>query len=54
MWGTIFVAVLLVVLICGIIWKLYHDHKQGKSSCGGNCAGCSAHGMCHPEKNKNF
>lgn len=41
--GTIVITLLLIVIVAGIISRLIKDKKQGKSSCGGNCAHC---GMC--------
>ncbi len=41
--GTIAVTLLLIAAVFGIIRSLIRDKKQGKSSCGGNCAHC---GMC--------
>ncbi len=41
--GTIVVTLLLALIVAFIIRKLIHDRKQGKTSCGGNCASC---GMC--------
>ena len=41
--GTIAVTLLLIAAVFGIIRSLIRDRKQGKSSCGGNCAHC---GMC--------
>ena len=46
--GTILVAVALIAIVAGIIVSLRRDKKQGKSSCGGNCAHCK---MCpHAKK----
>ncbi|MBR4168205.1 MAG: FeoB-associated Cys-rich membrane protein [Lachnospiraceae bacterium] len=38
--GTIVITLLLIVIVAGIISRLIKDKKQGKSSCGGNCAHC--------------
>lgn len=45
--GTIAVTLILCAAVAGIIHKLYKDKKQGKSSCGCNCAHCAMHGSCH-------
>ena len=41
--GTIIVSILLILAVAGIILSMVKDKKQGKSSCGGNCAHCK---MC--------
>ena len=38
--GTILLTLLLVVIVTLIIRSLIRDKKQGRSSCGGNCAHC--------------
>lgn len=45
--GTIGVSAVLLAVVAAIVWNLRNQKKQGKSSCGGNCAHCSACG-CHP------
>ena len=45
--GTVVIsAILLAVVVC-ISIHLLHQKKQGKSSCGCNCATCAMHGRCH-------
>ncbi|MBO4901547.1 MAG: FeoB-associated Cys-rich membrane protein [Lachnospiraceae bacterium] len=44
--GTIVVTFILVLIVACILFKLVRDKKQGRSSCGGNCAGCSSCGSC--------
>ena len=35
--------ILVIALVCFFIIRgMIRDKKQGKSSCGGNCAGCGA------------
>ncbi|MBR2185742.1 MAG: FeoB-associated Cys-rich membrane protein [Lachnospiraceae bacterium] len=41
--GTILVTILLLLMVAGIIRTIIRDKKQGRSSCGGNCAHCK---MC--------
>ena len=41
--GTIIILFVLVAVVTGIIFVMIKDKKQGKSSCGGNCAHCK---MC--------
>ena len=43
--GTVLVLAVLVVIVGLIVWGMVKDRKQGKSSCGGDCANC--HGKCH-------
>ena len=45
--GTILISLLLLTAVALIIRSMMRDKKQGKSSCGGNCAGCAACGACH-------
>lgn len=45
--GTFIVAAVLVALIGLIIAVLVRDKKQGKTSCGCNCANCAMKGKCH-------
>lgn len=42
--GTVLVLTLLVLAVGFIIRSLIQDRKQGKHTCGGNCANC--HGGC--------
>ncbi len=41
--GTILITLVLILIVTGIIFTLIRDKKQGRSSCGGNCAHCK---MC--------
>lgn len=41
--GTIIITILLILMVAGIIFYLIKEKKQGRSSCGGNCAHCK---MC--------
>lgn len=41
--GTILVTLVLILIVAGIIHTMIRDKKQGKSTCGGNCAHCK---MC--------
>ena len=56
--GVIFMATIIVGLIVAAVLflaarQLYKDKKSGKSSCGGNCAGCPrACGHCGDVKNE--
>ena len=45
--GTILISLVLLAAVALIIRSMMRDKKQGKSSCGGNCAGCAACGACH-------
>lgn len=46
-WGTILVLLILGGIVAGIIAGLRKNKKQGKSSCGCNCANCALSGSCH-------
>ena len=47
--GTILVSLLLLLVVCLIIRRLWKDRKQGKSSCGGQCGSCPMHQTCHKQ-----
>lgn len=49
--GTILISLVLLAVVALIIRSMVHDKKQGKSSCGGNCASCAACGSCHNKGN---
>ncbi len=48
--GTIVITLLLLVIITIIILTIIKDKKQGRSSCGGNCAHCKMCAACHQIK----
>lgn len=43
--ATIIVGGILLAIIGLVIWKMVRDKKNGKSSCGGDCAHCKCN--CH-------
>ena len=45
--GTIIVLFIVAAVVAAVIIKMVRDRKQGKSSCGCNCAECALHGECH-------
>ena len=45
--GTIIVGLVLLAVVALVVRVMIRDKKQGKSSCGGNCAHCAACGSCH-------
>ena len=49
--GTILISLVLLAVVALIIRSMMRDKKQGKSSCGGNWAGCAACGSCHNKGN---
>ena len=49
--GTVLISLVLLAVVALIIRSMMRDKKQGKSSCGGNCAGCAACGACHNKSN---
>ena len=38
--GTIIITLVLATAVTLVIVKMVREKKQGKSSCGGNCASC--------------
>lgn len=48
-WGTVLVALALLSVVIAIIRRLIRDKRQGRSACGGNCAGCPMGGACHKQ-----
>lgn len=47
--GTILISLVLLAVVALIIRSMVHDKKQGKSSCGGNCASCGGCCACHKD-----
>ncbi len=45
--ATIIISLVLILIITSVIYKIIKDKKQGKSSCGCNCANCAMAGSCH-------
>ena len=45
--GTILISAVLLVIVIAIVRYLIRQKKQGRSSCGCNCAHCAMHGQCH-------
>ena len=46
--STILISIFLLTIVISIIRYLINQKKQGKSTCGGTCSGCSAcGGKCH-------
>ncbi len=45
--GTLLVILVLAAVVSAIIIKMVKDKRQGKSSCGHNCAHCAMAGVCH-------
>ena len=43
--GTIVVGLIVLAVVVLIIMSIRRDKKNGKSTCGGNCAHCA--GACH-------
>ena len=48
--GTILICIALIAVIALIFRSLIRQHKQGKASCGCNCARCVMHETCHSQK----
>ena len=51
--GTITISIALALIVTGIVISLVKDKKQGKSTCGGNCAHCKMCASCHRADNDN-
>jgi len=51
--GTAIVGLVLLLIVAAVIRKMIKDHKAGKHSCGGNCAGCSGCCSYHMDPKKN-
>lgn len=45
--GTLVLCILLLAVVALIVRSLLRQRKQGKSSCGCNCAHCAMAGQCH-------
>ena len=45
--GTIIVALIVIAVIAFVVARMVKDKKEGKSSCGANCAHCACRGDCH-------
>ena len=45
--GTILIIAVLTLIVVLIIRSMIKDKKQGRSSCGNNCAHCAMAGACH-------
>ena len=48
--GTILICLVLVAVVALVVRSLIRQKRQGKYSCGCNCAHCAMHGACHPKK----
>ena len=47
--GTIVVGLILLAVVILVVRIMMRDKKQGKSSCGGNCASCGGCSGCHKD-----
>ncbi len=45
--GTIIALIAVIAVIALIVKSIVKDKKQGRSTCGSNCAHCANAGMCH-------
>ena len=48
--GTVLICLALAAIVILILRSLIRQKKQGKSSCGCNCAHYAMHGSCHSQK----
>lgn len=44
---TVLICLALIAAVVGIILRLIQNRRQGKSSCGCQCAHCAMAGSCH-------
>lgn len=51
MLATVLISLALVIIVALIVWSVLRDKKNGKSTCGSNCAHCSMAGSCHGKHN---
>lgn len=49
--STLIVGLIMAAVLFLAARQLYKDKKAGKSSCGGNCAGCPGGCHCHSDVN---
>ena len=45
--GTFWIAALLLLVVTLIIFRMWKNKRQGKSSCGCGCSDCTMQGQCH-------
>ena len=48
--GTLLVSAVLLALVILAVVKMVRDRKQGKSTCGMGCGGCTMSGTCHKKQ----
>ena len=48
--ATIIISLALILVIILIVRSIIKDKKNGKSSCGANCACCALRDKCHSKK----
>ncbi len=48
--ATIIISIVLLAVILLILRTIIKDKRNGKSSCGANCACCALHDKCHGKK----
>lgn len=51
--ASLLVGLLVFAAALAAVIKIMRDRKNGKSGCGGNCAGCAMRGACHKENPDN-
>ena len=49
-WGTIVVGLILLAIVVTAVIKIIKDKKNGKPSCGGDCAHCMKSINCNSKK----
>ncbi|MBO4845166.1 MAG: FeoB-associated Cys-rich membrane protein [Lachnospiraceae bacterium] len=48
--GTIFVAIILIVIISLAVYSMIKNKQEGRSSCGCKCSSCPMGGTCNNKK----
>lgn len=51
-WANILIIALVTALVVLAIISMVRDKREGKSSCGCNCANCALAGKCHSVQKK--
>lgn len=45
--GTIIILIVLASVVLLIIFRMYKNHKKGKTACGCGCDNCPSAKICH-------
>lgn len=50
--GSSIVVIVLLLVVALVVYWLWKDKKNGKSSCGSSCGCCPNAQLCHAQKRK--